>query len=201
MGRRFVSTSQVITRALNPVRVDLVLSVAGVGGSWWNATSQPHRDLNALAVSALAVLMGTVAWRRRNPIVTTIVAALALIVFVVVSGYNGDGTFEAAAISFNFYLLGQRSRSTPNIAGCVACFASWLTCAYVITYDPSSAGSLAGVAGTWAVFGPLPFICGFLLAVRSELTVQLESRSVQLDSQHKLRSERAAGEERRPNGS
>jgi hypothetical protein len=78
------------------------------------ACQQSERDLNALAVAALLILMGSVAWRRANPTITTLVACLALIAFVVASGYNGDGSLEAAAIALNFYILGQRSRPAPR---------------------------------------------------------------------------------------
>ena len=180
---------------LSPRRLDVILAVAGIAGAWWNATTEPHQDFDALAVLALAVLMGSIAWRRANPIATTIAATSALMVFQAVSHYNGDGTFEAAAIAFNFYLLGQRSRLRPHIMWCVVCFALWMACAVVITYD-SGKGSLGEVAGTWAIFGPLPFICGFLLASRTELTAELEKRSAELDVEHELRSRSAATKER-----
>jgi len=180
---------------LGPRRIDQLFALFGIVGAWWNAAREPHADLNALALVALAVLMGTVAWRRANPVVTTIVASVALIVFQVVSLYGGDGTFEAAAIAFNFYILGQQARGRHPGGWYAICFAAWLVAAWVITYDPGS-GSVGEVVGTWAVFGPLPFVCGFLLAERTALTGDLQTRSVQLDAEQSYRSREAATQER-----
>ena len=62
-------------------RLDELLAAGGVAGALWNAASEPHRRLNALAVAALVALMGTVAWRRVDPVATTLAAAASLIVF------------------------------------------------------------------------------------------------------------------------
>ena len=175
--------------------VDRIVAAAGFAGAWWNAAREPHRDLNVLAVVALAVLMGTIAWRRVSPVGATLAAAAALAVFQAVSLYNGDGTFEAAAIAFSFYILGQSTRSWPRVLWCVACFAAWSGTAWVITFDPGS-GSIGSMAGTWALFGPLPFTCGFLLASRSLLTDNLRLRSALIDTEQERRSHVAAGEER-----
>jgi len=179
----------------DPLRVDRVVAAAGFAGAWWNAAREPHRDLGALAVVALAVLMGTIAWRRVNPVASTMVAAAALVVFQAVSLYNGDGTFEAAAIAFNFYILGQYTRSRPRVLWCAACLAVWSGVAWVITFDPGP-GSIGSMVGAWAMFGPLPFACGFLLASRSLLTEDLRHRSALLDTRQERRSLLAAGEER-----
>ncbi len=183
------------TLVRDPLLVDRIVAAAGFAGAWWNAAREPHRDLNVLAVVALAVLMGTIAWRRVSPVGATIVAAAALAVFQAVSLYNGDGTFEAAAIAFSFYILGQDTRSRPRVLWCIACFAAWSGTAWVITYDPGP-GSIGSMAGTWALFGPLPFACGFLLASRSLLTEDLRHRSALIDTEQERRSHVAAGEER-----
>ena len=183
------------TLVRDPLQVDRIVAVAGFAGAWWNAAREPHQDLGALAVAALAVLMGTIAWRRVNPVASTIVAAAALAVFQAISLYNGDGTFEAAAIAFSFYILGQYTRSRPRVLWCAACFAAWSGTAWVITFDPGP-GSAGSMAGTWALFGPLPFACGFLLASRSLRTEDLRHRSVLLDTEQERRSRVAAGEER-----
>jgi signal transduction histidine kinase len=179
----------------NPLQVDRVVAAAGFAAAWWDAAGEPHRDLGVLAVLALAVLMGTIAWRRVNPVAATIVAAAALAAFQAVSLYNGDGTFEAAAIAFSFYILGQRTRSRPRILWCAACFAVWLGTAWVITFDPGP-GSIGSMAGAWALFGPLPFVGGFLLASRSLLTADLQNRFALLDTEQEHRARSAAGGER-----
>jgi signal transduction histidine kinase len=188
-------TAVVAALIRDPLQVDRIAAVAGFAGAWWNAAREPHQDLDVLAVAALAVLMGTIAWRRVNPVASTVVAAAALAVFQAVSLYNGDGTFEAAAIAFNFYILGQHTRSRPRVLWCTACFAAWAGSAWVITFDPGPS-STGNMAGTWALFGPLPFACGFLLASRSLLTEDLRQRSALIDTEQEHRSRVAAGEER-----
>ena len=188
-------TAGVAALIRDPLQVDRIVAVAGFAGAWWDAAREPHQDLDVVAVAALAVLMGTVAWRRVNPVASTVVAAAALAVFQVVSLYNGDGTFEAAAIAFSFYILGQYARSRPRVLWCTACFAAWAGSAWVITFDPGP-GSTGNMAGTWALFGPLPFACGFLLASRSLLTEDLRQRSALIDTEQERRSRVAAGEER-----
>lgn len=195
MGRVHIWASGAGALVRNPQQVDWIVAVAGIAGAWWNAAREPHQDLDGLAVAALAILMGTVAGRRINPVASTITAAAALAVFQAVSLYNGDGTFEAAAIAFNFYILGQYTRSRPRVLWCTACFAVWSGTAWVITFDPGP-GSIGGMAGTWALFGPLPFACGFLLASRSLLTESLRQHSALIDTEQEHRSQVAAGEER-----
>jgi signal transduction histidine kinase len=179
----------------DPLLVDRFVAAAGFAGAWWNAASEPHRDLDAPAVVALAVLMGSVAWRRINPVASTIAAVAALAAFQAVSGYNGDGTFETAAIAFNFYILGQYTRSRPRVGPCAVCFAAWLGTVWVITFDPGP-GSIGTMAGGWALFGPLPFVLGFLLASRSLLTKDLQDRAALVDIEQERRSRQAAEEER-----
>ncbi|MGO9278815.1 MAG: sensor histidine kinase [Streptosporangiaceae bacterium] len=80
----------------DPLRVDRVVAAAGFAGAWWNAAREPHRDLGALAVVALAVLMGTIAWRRVSPVASTIVAAVALVVFQ--ASAAGTGVAQSPAV-------------------------------------------------------------------------------------------------------
>ncbi len=156
------------------------------------------RTLDAVAVVSLVMLMGSVAWRRTEPLVSTLVAISGLIVFVLATGYNGDGSFEAAAIALNFYLLGQRGRAQRSVRVWAISFAYWLVAAVVISYapPPPPAGSVGTVLGAWALFGLLPFGFGWALATQTELTGELQQTAERLNQEHALRSARAAAEER-----
>jgi len=189
------SRSRLRDSLADPRNIDRALAIAGIAGALANASAEPHRDLNALAVVALMVLMGSVAFRRDRPIAATLTAISALAVFQAVSLYNGDGTFEAAAICFNFYLLGQRTRSVPRLRWVAACLVSWLIAAVLITYDPGQ-GSVGGLAGTFALFGPVPFVCGFLLAIKGEANEVLARTAAHVDSEQWARSRQAAARER-----
>jgi len=194
IGRR-IWRSELRGRVLDPRTIDRGLAVAGVAGALWNASVEPHKNLDAVAVSALVVLMASVAWRRDYPVPATLIAVWSLAIFQVVSLYNGDGSFEAAAVSFNFYLLGQRARSERRVGWVAACFASWVVTSVLITFDPGK-GSLGSLAGVFTLFGPVPFVCGFLLAVRTEANRELEKKAAELDNDQSQRSRQAALGER-----
>jgi signal transduction histidine kinase len=183
---------------INPVLVDRGVAVVGIVGALLDASSQPHETLDAVAVVSLVMLMGSVAWRRIEPLVSTLVAISGLIVFVLASGYNGDGSFEAAAIALNFYLLGQRGRAQRSVRVWAISSAYWLVAAVIISYapPPPPAGSVGTVLGAWALFGLLPFGFGWALATQTELTGELQQTAERLNQEHALRSARAAAEER-----
>ena len=196
MGADRSLTSRV--RGVDAVWIDRIVSVFGIVGALLDASSQPHADLDVVAVVSLVALMGSVAWRRTDPVISTLVAVSGLIVFVLVSGYNGDGSFEAAAIALNFYLLGQRGRADQCVLVWAIAFAYWLVAAVVITYapPPPPAGSIGSVIGAWSLFGLLPFGFGWALATQTELTGELEQRTTRLDEEQAVRATRAAAEER-----
>jgi signal transduction histidine kinase len=182
---------------IDPVAVDRVVAAAGLVGALLDASSQPHTDLDAIAVASLAVLMGSVAWRRADPVVSTVTAISGLIAFVLASGYNGGGSFQAAAIALNFYLLGQRGRTRRRMALWAGVFGYWLVAAVVINYaPPGSSGSVGPVLGAWSLFGPLPFAFGWTLAIQGELTGELAQHAERLDAEQTVRAQRAAIEER-----
>ena len=131
MGADRSLTSRV--RGVDAVWIDRIVAVLGIVGALLDASSQPHADLDVVAVVSLVVLMGSVAWRRTDPGVSTLVAISGLIAFVLASGYNGDGSFEAAAIALNFYLLGQRGRADRSALVWAIAFTYWLVAAAVIS--------------------------------------------------------------------
>jgi signal transduction histidine kinase len=180
-----------------PVLVDRAVAVVLVVGALLDASSQPHKDLGFVAIVSLVVMMGSVAWRRADPVVSTVVAVSGLIAFVLASGYNGDGSFEAAAVALNFYLLGQRGRARRRLVVWAVAFGYWLVAVVVITYAPPGAsGSIGSVIGTWSLFGVLPFGFGWALATQTELTGALEHSTTRLGEEQAVGAQRAAAEER-----
>ena len=160
-----------------------------------DASSQFHRGLHELAIVPLVLLTGSVAWRRLNPWVTTVVAVTAFMAFQLASGYTGGGAFEVAAIALNFYLLGRRTRGRERILGSAAVFAYWLAGVVVITYAQPG-GSVGAVLGAWALLGGLPFAVGRTLETRRALTLELEASTARLADAQEDRARRAATEER-----
>ena len=169
----------------------VLLSVGGLA----DAASQPHRELNVLAIVSLVVLTGSVAWRRLNPALTTLVAVAGFAAFQLASRYAGDGAFEVAAIALNFYLLGRRAHNRASVFVCAVVFAAWLAGATVVAYSVPG-GSVGAVLGAWALLGGLPFAVGRTLASRRALTRELERSAARLAGEQELRARGAAVEER-----
>ena len=126
--------------------VDWVLAVLLTAGGLADASSQFHRGLHELAIVPLVLLTGSVAWRRLNPWLTTVLAVTAFMAFQLASGYTGGGAFEVAAIALNFYLLGRRTRGHALVLGSAVVFGYWLVGVVVITYSEPG-GSVGAVSG------------------------------------------------------
>jgi len=174
---------------------DLALAVLLTAGAIADASSQSHRGLHAVAIVSLVVLTGSVAWRRSNPWVTTVIAVSAFMGFQLASGYTGGGAFEVAVIALNFYLLGRRTKGRERTLGSVAVFGYWLAGVVVITYQQPH-GSVGAVLGSWALLGGLPFAVGRTLENRRALTRELEARTARLAHAQEDRARLAAAEER-----
>lgn len=106
--------------------IDWGLAVLLTVGAVADAYSEVHHGLNAVAVASCVVLTGSVAVRRRNPVLTTLLAVTGFGTFQLASRYAGDGSFEAAAIALNFYLLGRSGCGREGILVSAGVFAYWL---------------------------------------------------------------------------
>ena len=134
--------------------VDWVFAVLLTIGELANAASQPHPHLGVLAVVSLIVLTSSVAWRRRDPVLATLVAITGLIAFYRSSGNYAYGLAEMTVIPLSFYMLGRRSRGRENAVAFALVFAYWLAADAVITYAQAGA-SVGLVLGSGALFGGL----------------------------------------------
>ena len=170
--------------------IDWLLALLLTVGALMDASSQLHRGPDAVAIASLVVATGSVAWRRRNPVLTTVLAVTGLGGFQLASGYSGDGSFEVAAIALNFYLLGRRAWGGDSARISAAVFAYWLAGGAVI------GGSVSEVLSGWIVLGGLPFAIGRMLAGRRALTQKLAASAAQLEDDQEVRARRAAAEER-----
>jgi signal transduction histidine kinase len=182
-------------RTIDPRVIDVVLAVLLTAGALADAASQLHRGPDELAIVPLIVLTGSVAWRRLNPWLTTVLAVTAFMAFQLASAYTGGGAFEVAAIALNFYLLGRRTRGRERMLGAALVFAYWLVGAVVISYSQPG-GSVGAVLGSWALLGGLPFALGRTLETRRGLTDELEASTARLAKAQEDRAGRAAAEER-----
>ncbi len=181
-------------RAIDLLALDRVLAVLLTVAAAADASSQLHRWLFLATVVSLVAITGSVAWRRVNPWLTTVVAITGFMAFQLASGYAGSGAFEVAAIALNFYLLGRRVRSGER-TWLVAVFAYWLVGAAVIASEESGA-SIGAVLDPWAFVGGLPFLVGRTLESRRTLTLELQASTLRLAAAQEDRARRAAAEER-----
>ncbi len=175
--------------------VDRLVAVLLAAGALADGSVQLHDRLGVLAIIACVALTGSVALRRRDPVVSTLVAVTGFAAFVAASGYDGDGAFEVAAIALNFYLLGRCTRGRVRALVAAGVFAYWFAGVVVITYS-TAGGSVGEVLGGWAVVGGLPFAVGRVLETRRTLTRALEGNRVRLQDEQQLRARRAGAEER-----
>jgi signal transduction histidine kinase len=182
-------------RVVDPRVVDWVLAVLLTIGALAGAASQPHPDLGALAVVSLIVSTTSVGWRRRDPVLATLVAITGLIAFQLSSGSDADGFAELTVIPLNFYMLGRRSRGREDVVVFALVFAYWLAADVVIAYGQAG-GSVGLVLGTGALFGGLPFAVGRTLTARSSLTRELEANAARLQEEQEVRAHHAVSEER-----
>ncbi|MGZ4304370.1 MAG: sensor histidine kinase [Solirubrobacteraceae bacterium] len=178
-------------RRIDLVWVDRFAAVALMAGAIPDAFSEPHKQVGVVAIAGLVVLMGSVAWRRIDSVLTTALAVSGLIVFEIASHYNGDGSFEVAALALNFYTLGRR----PWRRARIVLLAYGMVGAAVVTYVPTH-GTVGGMLGGWALAGLLPYLAGRTLARRSALAAELRAASARLRDEQELRARRAAAEER-----
>ena len=191
------TVSNVIARlgAVDLRWVDRVFAVLLTIGELASAASQPHPHLGVLAVVSLIMLTSSVAWRRRDPVLATLVAITGLIAFYRSSGNYAYGLAEMTVIPLSFYMLGRRSRDRADAVAFALLFAYWLATDAVIAYAQAGA-SVGLVLGSGALFGGLPFAVGRTLATRSSLTRELEASAARLQEEQEVSAHHAAGEER-----
>ena len=187
------STSITRNRSIDLVLVDCVLAVLLTVGALVDAGALSGRRLGAVSVLSCAALTGSVALRRRNAVLATVIAATGLVVFERASGYAGDGAFEAAAIAACLYLLGRGAGARPALMTILASVL-WLGSSVAAGY--SEPGGAACNSLFWVLCGGLPFAVGCTLAVRAAAGDQLKLTAERLHGEQILRARRAADEER-----
>jgi signal transduction histidine kinase len=154
-------------------------------------STQRQRGLPAL----VSVLVTTpVAWRHRDPVLATLVAVAATVLYQLATG-TSVLLIEEVAVALCFYALGRLTARSGRVLASVALLASWFVAAAVIAYRTHEL-SVVQLATVWASVGGLPFAVGRTLATRGALTLELAASASRLEDAQELRAERAAGEER-----
>jgi signal transduction histidine kinase len=159
-----------------------------------DASAVVPRAFGLPLIACCVVCAGSVAWRRASPLPMTVLAMSGYVALVVVSGYDGSGTFECCAVALTSYTLGRGADSRRSMIVATVLAAFWLAGCVVIFYVPSG-GSVGVVLALWTV-AVAAFAVGRSLVTRSALTRELASRAARLEGEQDLRARRAVAEER-----
>jgi signal transduction histidine kinase len=196
---RFVSPDATMRRRLRGVDLRLVDAAAAAALSvvaLVDAGNASPGGLTALTVVASLVLTGAVAFRRLRPVTSALVAGVALFVFQLSSGYNGQGTFQAAAIALCFYMVGRRS-STGSLSWIdLRVFGAWLVAAAATAAAMPGGGVIENALWWWAIDGLAPFAVGRAVATRAALAHELVQSTERLEHDQRVNARRAALDER-----
>jgi signal transduction histidine kinase len=173
---------------------DWVLAVGLAAAAIVDASTVVPRAVDLPLIASCLVCTGSVAWRRASPLLMTVLAMSGYVALVVVSGYDGSGTFEWAAVASTSYTLGRGADSRRRRVVATTLGALWLVGCVVIFYVPSG-GSVGVVLSLWLV-AFVAFAVGRSLVTRRALTCELAARAAQLEDEQDLGARRAVAEER-----
>ena len=155
--------------------LDLVVAATLTAATVADAASTTPRAFGAAAIAACVACTGSVAWRRRAPVAMAALAGAGYVALVIVSGYDGSGTYEFTAVALTSYTLGRSvdNRRGAAVAGAMA--VCWLAGCVAIFYIPTG-GSVGVVLSLWSV-AVAAFAAGRSLVIRSQMVRELESRT------------------------
>jgi signal transduction histidine kinase len=167
------------------VVVAIVLAVAAI------ATELGSGRAGAASLLSAVVVCSTVAFRRRDPAVSTLVAAMAITVYETTGG-NTHVAIEPVAVMLNYYMLGRRSAELQRA------WVEMLLLAAAIGAIVATPGtsSVFDVLTTWTLFIVLPFAAGRAIGSRSALTRELRANAERLEREQEERTRAAAADER-----
>ncbi|HYB28230.1 MAG TPA: histidine kinase [Solirubrobacteraceae bacterium] len=174
--------------------LDLVVALGLTVGAVIDARTVVGHDFGVAALWSCVLCTGAVGWRRPRPLLMAGLACTAYPVLVLVSGYDGGGTFEFAAIALIFYTLGRATERPADMIAAIVLFAYWLAGSVVVFYVPP--GGTPGVVVSLWLCAVVPFAVGRTMVVRDELIDELASRTARLEDEQDLRARQAVVEER-----
>ena len=100
--------------------VDTILAVALTIAALFGTSSQDHHGLRALVVLTCVAAGASVAWRRRAPLIATLIAITALAVFTLFeSAASNAQMFQAMALDSTCSGAERTAVITPLLLPCV----------------------------------------------------------------------------------
>jgi signal transduction histidine kinase len=177
---------------VDPVILDVV--VASTLGALVVAT-QISKSHAYLLIPAGLVLSGTVAVRRRAPILATLVASVA----AAAMGHSGGGplVIAPAVPVLDYYMVGRRPARRGSVWIDAVVVAGAVVAIATDPHTPSPGNPLIlDVLFVWGFFVGLPFAAGRAVRSRAALNVALSANVERLEQQQRERARQAVVDER-----
>lgn len=177
----------------NAAQVDAALALLLLAASLAALATLRRDNAPVVAVASCVLLAGAVAFRRRMPMCTAIVALVGLVGYELAT-HDPNGAFPPVAIALTFYTLGRSGTAEQHRirASLVAAF-GLTSC---VLMSAALHDSAVGAVPKWFVLAMVPLAVGIVLARRSRLSAQLTEAAAQLRAEQDLHAARATAEER-----
>jgi signal transduction histidine kinase len=173
--------------------IDAIAAAALAGGALWAVTTLTSDHWVPVTVASAVLCTGAVAWRRRSPVCSALVALTAVVVYQRV-GHDTQGSFVTAAIVLTCYSVGRRG--TGGVHGRSLGVVLGYALAACLAVDMGSGFSVFGVLLTWIPVAVLPAVAGVLVDRRERLIKDLLVAESRLRDEQALRTARVLAEER-----
>lgn len=193
--RRNVTTISRIWSRLRPSAAELDAAVAVMLVVSVVLSAPGEKGIEPLAVVAGVVAAGTVALRRRIPVIAVLLNGAA----AVVADHTGGADLAVLPVAFvlNYYAVGHRSARRGW---------SWVDALVLalplpaIATSPSTASpgnpAIIDVLSVWTFFMVIPFVAGRAVEARATLNRELRTSAERLEDEQRQRERQAATEER-----
>ena len=173
--------------------VDMVVALLLLAVELVALAAAPRDHSPVVAVVSCVVMAGAVAWRRREPTVTVVVALTGLVAYVVAT-HDPSLASPPVAVVLTSYTFGRY-----GVPGCrrwrlvvVAGLGLAASCILSVLLEESPASAVT----SWLVTVTAPLTVGLVLARRSALSRRLAGAVEQLRAEQDLNAAQAAAEER-----
>ena len=173
--------------------VDVLVAVALTVGGLVEVAALSYSAPVALGVASCVVSIGSVALRRRAPLVVAVVATTAMTVYEVVT-HDPNGSFMVPAGILVYYSAG-RSAADRAAWTRLAALLGYVLVAAPLIEAALGGSSLLSALSAWPLI-VLPVLAGVVVARHATLVRHLAEATEKLRDEQRIRAQRLLGEER-----
>ncbi|HEV2590385.1 MAG TPA: histidine kinase [Gaiellaceae bacterium] len=176
-----------------PWAADVVIALALLATSLTLLTTLARDTSPVFAAVCCLVLAGSVAVRRRTPLMATTAALVGLVGYELTT-HDGYGAVPPVAVALTFYSVGRAGMAHGQrlLTGLVA----GLGLAAAAIVSTAVEASAVGVVVSWLFMAIAPLALGVVLARRSAMSVRLADVAAQLRAEQGLHAAQATSQER-----